>query len=154
MALYYSSMNNGFYDGDMQDAYMNAETWPEDAVEVSAAVYQEMMDGQASGAHITSDENGYPKLEDYIIDWEEKANARRDELIVDASRYIADWRMNLELGVISPNEKEQLILWALYLRSLKEMDFSGVHDESGYNSIIWEATPEKAEANDATTSIE
>ena len=53
----YSATVRGFYADDIEYASI-----PEDAVEVSKELYDELFAGQAAGKEIVPDENGYPTL--------------------------------------------------------------------------------------------
>ena len=54
MALHYAKSTNGFYHDDIH------EVIPEDAVEITPEHHQSLMDAQATGKVIKSDENGHP----------------------------------------------------------------------------------------------
>ncbi|WP_064774268.1 hypothetical protein [Muribacter muris] len=53
MTMFY--YQNGFYDDRFSDV-------PQEAVAISDEVYLELLNGQATGKHIVSDENGQPRL--------------------------------------------------------------------------------------------
>ena len=53
--MFYSKSTGGFYD-----AAFHGENIPADAVEISAEVHAELLEGQSSGQQITADDNGYP----------------------------------------------------------------------------------------------
>lgn len=58
MTMYFSKSTNGFYD----DSLHLADQIPSDAVEISVAVWQDMLQGQAAGDTISADANGNPIL--------------------------------------------------------------------------------------------
>ncbi len=55
--MFYSATTKGFYDPLIHDAM------PTDAVEITDAAYQALMDGQAAGSVIAPDSNGHPVLQ-------------------------------------------------------------------------------------------
>lgn len=58
MTIFYSKQTRGFYNTNINKVI------PEDAVEVSEQVYNELLDGQQMGVTIVADENGYPVLQE------------------------------------------------------------------------------------------
>lgn len=58
MEIFYSSVTGGFYKVEI-----HGDLIPEDAVEISSADYQVLIDGQGQGGRIKPDVNGYPFLE-------------------------------------------------------------------------------------------
>ena len=72
---------------------------------------------------------------------QEKAESKRQELMAAANETVADWRTELQLEVISDNDKESLIKWMGYIKSLKALDLSLVKDEGDFNAIEWPAMP-------------
>ena len=56
MSVYYSASARGFFHSELHDII------PTDAVAVTDAAYQALMDGQASGQTITTDNSGNPIL--------------------------------------------------------------------------------------------
>jgi len=68
---------------------------------------------------------------------QEKAESRRQELLNVANETIADWRTELQLDVISDDDKATLVKWMAYIKSLKALKFDTVQDESDFNSIEW-----------------
>ncbi len=55
--MFYSATTNGFYSNEI-----HGQEIPEDAVEITKEQYIALIDGQASGKRITSDEDGQPVL--------------------------------------------------------------------------------------------
>lgn len=58
MNIFYSKAKHGFYRSDFHDDL------PDDAVEITAALHRELLDGQATGKMIAAGANGWPKLVD------------------------------------------------------------------------------------------
>lgn len=139
---FYSASRRGFYPGSMKEAYeKSVNGWPDDAVEITAEKYNILLRGQENGREITPDANGKPVLTDPMIDWKAKAESQRQSLLTSANATIADWRTELQLDVISDEDKASLIKWMAYIRVLKVLDLTNVKDEAGYKAIAWPEQP-------------
>tara|TARA_R110002153_G_scaffold78418_3_gene200807 strand:+ start:2691 stop:3116 length:426 start_codon:yes stop_codon:yes gene_type:complete len=57
---YYSATTNGFYDNGIH------KNMPEDSVQITDNLYNQMISGQSSGSIISSDINDLPVLIDYV----------------------------------------------------------------------------------------
>ena len=57
--MFYSPQTGGFYD-----AAFHGDSIPDDAVEITAELHSELMEGQSQGQIITPDKNGFPVLTD------------------------------------------------------------------------------------------
>ncbi|ARF50292.1 phage tail protein [Pantoea stewartii subsp. stewartii DC283] len=73
--------------------------------------------------------------------FQDKASAQRQSLLTAANVVTSDWRTELQLGVITDEDKAGLIKWMAYIKALKALDFSLVNDEGGYNAIAWPDKP-------------
>lgn len=136
--FFYSAKRNAFYPESLRSDYdASPDGWPDDAVAVSDEQYQALLNGQAGGKVIAADSDGNPKLTDPIIDWQDRAESQRQSLLTAANAATADWRTELQLDIISEEDKAILIEWMAYIKTLKALDFSGVGDEAEYNSIVW-----------------
>ncbi len=71
----------------------------------------------------------------------DKAESERQKRLTEATVITADWLIDLQLGIISDEDKESLILWRTYTKLLKELDLSAVSDENSYYSIVWPDKP-------------
>lgn len=139
---FYSASRRGFYPRSMKEAYEKSDNgWPDDAVEITAEKYNALLRGQENGKEITPDANGKPVLTDPIIDWKAKAESQRQSLLTSANTTIADWRTELQLDVISDEDKASLIKWMAYIKVLKALDFASVTDEAEYKAIEWPGKP-------------
>ncbi|MFK3911382.1 tail fiber assembly protein [Enterobacter cancerogenus] len=72
---------------------------------------------------------------------QEKAESKRQELLSAANEAIADWRTELQLDVISEDDKANLVKWMAYIKALKALVFSNVTDKDSYESIKWPELP-------------
>lgn len=145
MAIFYSNTTKGFYLDEMRDSYDAVKTWPDDAKEISDALYKSLMDGQASGKIIASDANGAPVLITPKIDWNARAESQRQKLLAEASNVTADWRTELQLDVISADDKASLVKWMAYIQQLKSIDLTNVAgstSDSAAPDIPWPEKPQ------------
>lgn len=75
------------------------------------------------------------------VDYAEKAETQRQRLLEDANELIAGWVTDLQLGIISDDEKENLIQWRQYIKLLQGLDFSLLENEQDFNAIEWPELP-------------
>ncbi|MBD8129237.1 tail fiber assembly protein [Pantoea agglomerans] len=74
-------------------------------------------------------------------EWQAKAEAQRQNLLTAANAATADWRTELQLDVISEEDKASLIEWITYIKALKVMSFTEVRDEAAMGAIVWPEAP-------------
>lgn len=123
----------------MNEASING--WPGDAVIISDEQYQTLLKGQVSGKVITADSQVNPILSDPVIDWQACSEQHRQNLLTVANATMADWHTELQLDVISDEEKSCLIKWMVYINAVKALDLSAINDEEGYKTVIWPIVP-------------
>lgn len=108
--IYYSKLNNGFYDSDIHTVM------PEDVIEIPVAYHQALIDGQATGQLISSNEEGYPILIDQpAISNDQLAvsiRAQRNALLKET-----DW------VVLRAYEKDEIVpeAYADYRKALRDI---------------------------------
>lgn len=71
----------------------------------------------------------------------DKAETERQRLINETNKIIADWVTDLQLGVITDEDKSSLILWRSYIKSLRSLDLNNISDEVGFKTIKWPEVP-------------
>lgn len=141
--MFYSAKNNGFYCADLRAVYeASVNGWPEDAVSVAEADYENLLQGQSTGRIITADTDGRPMLVDPVIDWQARAEQQRKNYIASANEITSDWRTELQLDVIADDDRISLTNWMAYIRALKSLDLSGVDSEASFDAVDWPAEPE------------
>lgn len=69
--MFYSASTGGFYSHEI-----HGDSIPSDAVEISDEVYEQLLNGNASGKRIIADDFGYPVLADYPAPTYEQALAK------------------------------------------------------------------------------
>lgn len=77
-------------------------------------------------------------------EWLARAESERQSLLTVANDTIADWRTELGLGVISEEDKTSLTAWMIYIKTVKQLDLSGVFTEKEYNDLVWPEIPDVA----------
>lgn len=103
--MFYSARTGGFYDRTIHGASI-----PADAVQITDAEHQALLNGQSAGKRIVADNNGYPMLADpppptaeqlratAVADIEQRRDdALRAGVVLDGTRYHSDDRFLTEL---------------------------------------------------------
>ena len=117
-----------FYPVEMKDAYENAGSWPEDAVEVSDETYDEFLVPPAG--KMRSSENGLPCWKDIPQPTHEdqvtEANSEKLSLINQVNDYMNNkqWPGKAAIGRLKEDELAQYNRWLNYLDALQEVDTS------------------------------
>ncbi|VVT52157.1 Phage tail fiber assembly protein [Kosakonia radicincitans] len=70
------------------------------------------------------------------VDYVAIANGKLAELREDAAAKVSDWVVELTLGIISDEDKAELIIWQKYIQALRKVDTSTAPD------IAWPEIPE------------
>ena len=73
-----------------------------------------------------------PTHEDYVRD----AESERQRLTDSANTVMEDWIIDLQLGVISDDDRAKLLAWRQYVKDVKAVDTSSAPN------VIWPDTPE------------
>ncbi|EQA1622518.1 tail fiber assembly protein [Enterobacter asburiae] len=140
---YWSAKESGFYPESMRELYENsADGWPDDATEISEELYQSLLTGQLKGKVITSDSGGNPVLTAPVIDWNARAESKRQSLLTSANSKNSFWQTKLLAGKTLTNEqKSSLDAWLDYMDKLEALELASVADEAGYKAIEWPVSP-------------
>ncbi|EFB9807897.1 TPA: tail fiber assembly protein [Escherichia coli] len=135
----YDAKTNAFYPIAMRDDYENAGMWPEKGIEVDEDVFasfQESVPGKIRAA----DKKGNPVWVDAPEPSKEQLIAmtgqRKAALLTEAQSTISLWQTELQLGIISDDDKASLIAWMKYIQALNAVDTSTAPD------IEWPVKPE------------
>lgn len=131
--------NNSFYPTVMQDAYMASGTWPETGVDCDEDVFSVYAGEPPSGKLRGTDAKGMPCWIDAPSPTQNQlvaqAEAMRDQLISTAKQTISVWQSELQLGIISDEDKASLTAWINYIKAVQAVDTSKAPD------ITWPALP-------------
>lgn len=137
---YYSASKGGFFIDSFKDNYeKSANGWPEDAVEITYDEHKNLINGQAQGKLIKSDNNGYPILIDAPAPSQEQLSAVAEEelrrLIAEATVKIAPLQDAVDLDEATQDEKNELLAWKKYRVLLNRTDISKAPE------ILWPERP-------------
>lgn len=141
MKYFYEAPNNLFYCDMNKQAYVDAGTWPEDMMEVSAETFTEFAGTPPSGKVRIAGEDGLPAWTDLPPPTtEEKIHAMeamRAQLLAYADEVTADWRTELALDEISDEDKARLSAWMAYKRQVKAI----TAEAAAADGFEWPAMP-------------
>ena len=139
---FYSPSTCGFYNSSDKEEFVNSSAgWPEDAQPLSEEEYLSLLSGQESGGIICAGENGKPYVAEPDINWTVAALTKKSSLLSAAAEITSDWKTELQLNIISDDDKEKLSDWMLYIKELKATDISDVESKDIYEHINWPEAP-------------
>lgn len=121
--------------------YTLANSWPDDAKDVDEDVYLEYAGEPPTGKRRVVDNFGMPGWADVPVDYAGKAEAKRQNLLSVANEIINDWRTELQLDVISDEDKANLILWMAYIKELKSLTFDDINSQEDFEAVNWPVSP-------------
>ena len=135
----WSPSKNAFIPAGMVEDYRNAGWDIDELIPVDDAVFAEYSatppDGKIRG--ISAD--GFPEWADAPqLTTEEQialAERKRQTLLAQANEITADWRTELELGMIDDDDKVKLTTWMKYIKAVKVVDTSTAPD------VSWPTSP-------------
>ncbi|EKI6742611.1 tail fiber assembly protein [Escherichia coli] len=126
MNYWFSPENNAFYPVALKNDYLIAGTLPDDLIEVSDNVFMEYSGTPPEGKERGVAEDGYPiwvSLPPLTPEEEAEAAAQRKAvLLAEAQGAISIWQTELQLGIISEDDKASLISWLAYIKELQTVD--------------------------------
>ncbi|WP_241178285.1 tail fiber assembly protein [Enterobacter asburiae] len=137
---FYSAKKNAFYPVSLEDAYRDANSWPEDGVEVDDSVYLEYSAAPPEGK-VRVAKNGMPSWADIPPPTHEElvasANTEKQKRIDQANDNMngKQWPGKAAMGRLKDSEKEQYNAWLDYLDELETVDTSTAPD------IKWPTPP-------------
>ena len=121
--MYYAKSTGGFYT-----PAINGKNIPDDAIEITEAEYLGLLQAQADGKIITSDDKGNPVAIDPppLTQEELVAQAEREKasLLKQATNSIAPLQDASDLGIATDEEIKQLTDWKKYRVQLMRVDTS------------------------------
>lgn len=137
----WSPSKNAFIPAGMVEDYRNAGWDIDELIPVDDAVFAEYSatppDGKIRG--ISAD--GFPEWADAPqLTTDEQialAERKRQTLLAQANEITADWRTELELGMIDDDDKVKLTAWMKYIKAVKAVDISTAPD------VNWPVRPEE-----------
>jgi len=126
MNYVYSPSTDGMYPLSMKDDYIAADSWPEDGVEITEALYKTFNANPPEGK-----KRAWVEGKLFWIDLPPKSNeeinteseATKSTLIADASQKIVIWQTKLLMGrKLTDTETSQLNAWMDYIDKLTAVD--------------------------------
>ncbi|SAC57162.1 tail assembly protein [Enterobacter roggenkampii] len=141
LIIFYSPSVNGFYDSRLLNEYKAGNSLPGDITEMTSdEVSRYYMTVPPAGKKLGA-LNGRPSWMDLPPPTQEQlvaaAEQQKAALLVEAQATISLWQTELQLGIISDDDKASLIAWMNYIKAVQAVDTSAAPD------INW---PEKPEA--------
>lgn len=140
----FSASENAFYAKALIDDYIDTGSCPDDPRDVESRIYLEYCGEAPEGKYIIVDSDGMPAWADIPVDYKAKAETHRQYLLAIANTVTADWRLELQLGIISDDDKAQLSNWMSYIRAHRGLNLSCITDENLFNQIELPASPEES----------
>lgn len=124
----------------MLAVYEGAGSLPEDVAPVSDETFSIFSGTPPEGMLRGVDDNGNPVWvsipplsHEQLV---EQAESMKAELLYNAKSTISLWQTELQLGIISDDDKASLIAWMKYIQALNAVDTSAAPD------IEWPVKPE------------
>ncbi|QLZ40622.1 tail fiber assembly protein [Citrobacter sp. RHBSTW-00127] len=136
---YFSAKMCQFFIGALEQEYISAGTWPDDAMKIDSSVEAEYSSTPPEGMILGADSSGLPVWVDKPAptheELVEQAEAKRQSLLDEANIITADWRTELALGIINDDDRAKLTEWMKYIKAVKAIDTSTAPD------VIWPVPP-------------
>lgn len=129
MSYVYSAKNNAFFYKPELHLYENVGWDLSDIIDVSYDLFLEFtQDRNEEGVMRVAGDDGLPSWEELPPLTHEQqvaaAELERTALLAQANAKTADWRTELALGIISDEDKSDLIAWMQYIKQVKAVDTS------------------------------
>ncbi|WP_063658143.1 tail fiber assembly protein [Candidatus Arsenophonus triatominarum] len=135
----YSAKENLIYDASIKQQYIDAGSWPDDAVFISDEMAEEFSQHPLEKYRVAG-KNGLPEWRMYPPPTKEKLVARaesdKQQLLLDASKIIAPLQDAVDLEMATEDEKKRLIAWKKYRVFVNRTDVSTAPD------IDWPKKPD------------
>lgn len=136
---YYSKKTCGFYDSELQESYIENDSWPEDLIEISEEDYQSFLKGK-QGYKISVADN---KLfwDEIVYNTEDKISKNkniRSNLLDVAYAKLKPLEYAKDLGISTEQELAMSSIWKEYVVSLSRL----VIDEETVDTLVWPSSPE------------
>lgn len=139
-SYFYSSSENAFYPIALKEDYLSAETWPVDGVEIDDDKALIFMGEPPEGQVRVAGDDGLPCWVDIPPPTQEEliaqADTTKEALILSAKETISLWQTELQLGIISDEDKTSLIAWMNYIKDVQAVKTENAPD------ITWPDKPE------------
>lgn len=138
MMYIWSPSKKGFYPSTEEAQFKAVGVWPTDGVEVSESVHDALY--PIPNGKIIDSVDGYPAWVDAPPPTPEElmifAEQQKATLLAEAQATISLWQTELQLGIISDEDKASLIVWMKYIKAVQAVD------PSKAPGITWPDKPE------------
>ncbi|VEJ54298.1 tail fiber assembly protein [Pragia fontium] len=139
MSYFYSAHENAFFPAKFKEAYIAANTWPEDLLEVSVEIFNQYSIQPPEGKIRVAGVDGLPTWisipEPIKTQYVATAEIEKYNRISEANRITQTWQTQLILGIISEQDREKLTNWMLYLQAVQAIETQAAPD------IDWPKAP-------------
>ncbi|WP_063657410.1 tail fiber assembly protein [Candidatus Arsenophonus triatominarum] len=136
----YSAKENVIYNASIKQVYIDAGSWPDDAVFISDEMAEEFRQHPLE-KYMVAGKNGLPEWKMYPPPTKEKLVARAESdkrgLLLEAGQIIAPLQDAVDLGIATEKEKDRLATWKRYRVYVNRVDVSSAPD------IDWPEKPKK-----------
>lgn len=137
----FSAKENAFFPLSLKTSYQQSGRWPDDGKSIENNIADEFMREPPEGKVRVTGSDGYPAWVDAPPPTQEEliaaAEQQKTTLLLEGQAKISLWQTELQLGIISDEDKASLIAWMSYIKAVQAVDTSTAPD------INW---PEKPEA--------
>lgn len=124
----YSAKTNAFYPFSSEDSYRATGVWPDSGVDVDEETFTEFTSEPPDGKIRGGNSEGYPCWMDISPPTREQliaeAESKKAALLSKAQETISFWQTELQLGIISDEDKASLIAWMQYIKAVQAVDTS------------------------------
>jgi len=122
----YSACNNAFYFKEGKQVF--GKEWPDDTIDIDEKLFLEFAGNAPEGKQRIAGDDGFPAWQDILAlsksDLVTYAEAEKGQKLSLAIATISLWQTELQLGIISDEDKASLIAWLAYIKALKNVDIS------------------------------
>lgn len=130
---FFSAKTNNFYPEVLKSDYIANSNWPDDVIAVSEPIFLEYTSKPPEGKQ-RGNMKGQPTWIDIPPPTHEElvkaADLEKISLLTNAKAAISLWQTELQLGMISDEDKASLITWLAYIKALQAVDTEAAPDIS------------------------
>ncbi len=117
---------------ELIDGFISFTASPDDIESHGGEIYSDCISGKYGDIGSFAPEN---------VDYSIEAENRQRALLIEANNKIKDWRTELELGVISDDDRKLLIRWMSYIKDIKALDLTSISDKASFEKLAWPELP-------------
>lgn len=91
----------------------------------------------------------YFRDDEFVFDWQAKSEDERRQRLSVLSQTTTELERDALAGIIPPEGLEKLKQYRLYVRALRDMDFSRITDRKSHDAIVWPQEPDDIRGGNA-----